>query len=88
MLGFKLTQPAVLLCDNESVVKNTTLQSSSLKKKHNSIAYHKVRECVAAEIIKVAFLRSQENCTDILTKPLTPQVCYKLLEGVLFKTSL
>ena len=85
MLGFRLTEPAVLLVDNESVVKNTTLPSSSLKKKHNAIAYHKVRECVAAGIIKVAFLRSQENRADILTKPLAPQLYYKLLEGVLFR---
>ena len=54
MMGVAINGPATLLIDNEAVVKNTTLPSSTLKKKHNAIAYHKVREAVAAGIIKVA----------------------------------
>jgi hypothetical protein len=37
-----VTGPSVLLIDNQSVVANMTLPSGSLKKKHNSIAFHKV----------------------------------------------
>ncbi len=32
MMGVKITEPSVLMVDNEAVVKNTTLPSSSLKK--------------------------------------------------------
>ena len=46
MMGVKLDGPSVMLVDNEAVVMNTTLPSSTLKKKHNAIAYHKVREAV------------------------------------------
>ena len=87
MLGFKVTQPARLLCDNLAVVTNTTLPSSSLKKKHNAIAYHKVREAVAAGIVKVAYIPSEWNLADILTKPLSPQDFYRLLYNVLFRPS-
>ena len=86
MMGFCVDQPAVLFVDNEAVVKNTTLPSSSLKKKHNAIAYHKVREAVAAGIVKVAHVRSKDNRADVLTKALSPQDHYNMTRDVLFST--
>jgi hypothetical protein len=47
-----LDGPALMLGDNISVVLNTTIPSSVLKKKHNAIAYHRVREGIAARIMK------------------------------------
>jgi len=84
-MGVRIEDASVLLVDNEAVVKNTTLPSSALKKKHNAIAYHKVREAVAAGMIRVAHVRSQQNIADILTKPLSPQSYYELLKKILFK---
>ena len=40
MMGVALDGPAMLLGDNMSVVLNTTVPSSVLKKKHNAICYH------------------------------------------------
>ena len=73
--------------DNLAVVTNTTLPSSSLKKKHNAIAYHKVREAVAPGIVKVAYVKSTSNIADVLTKPLSPQSYYQLLLGLLFNST-
>jgi len=42
---------------------------STLKKKHNALAYHGVREAVAAGIVKVSHVAGTENAADILTKP-------------------
>jgi hypothetical protein len=42
-LGLALDGQALMLGDNMSVVLNTTFPSSLLKKKHNAIAYHRVR---------------------------------------------
>jgi hypothetical protein len=39
----------VMLGDNMSVVLNTTVPSSVLKKKHNAIAYHRVREAICSK---------------------------------------
>ena len=66
------------------MVKNTTLPSSTLKKKHNAIAYHKICEAVAAGIVKIAYIRSKENRADILTKALSPQDHYYLTIDILF----
>jgi hypothetical protein len=59
-----------VFCDNESVVRNSTNVESSLNKKHNSIAYHYVRWCVAAGVITVALIRSEDNLADPFTKRL------------------
>ena len=85
-MGVLVKAPSILLVDNEAVVKNTTLPSSTLKKKPNAIAYHKVREAVAAGIVQVAHVRSHVNVADILTKPLSPKSYYKILRYILFKT--
>jgi hypothetical protein len=43
-----------VFCDNDSVVVNCIKPDSTIKKKHNAIAYHKVREAVVVGIIRVA----------------------------------
>ena len=73
-----------MLVDNQAVVINTSLPSSTIKKKHNSITYHRVREAVAAGIVKVAHIRSTMNVADILTKPLGPMDYWTLTHDVLF----
>ncbi len=70
MFGIPLEGTANVFCDNKSVVTNSTVPTSTLKKKHNSIAYHRVREAVAASIIRIAKVHSKENLADLLTKPL------------------
>jgi hypothetical protein len=51
-LGVALDGTTLMLGDNMSVVLNTTVPSSALKKKHNAIAYHRVREAIAARIMR------------------------------------
>jgi len=72
MFGVPLDGPTNVFCDNEAVTKNATIPESTLKKKHNSIAYHRTREAVAAETIRVAKEDGVTNLADVLTK-LLPQ---------------
>ena len=64
-------EPSYVLCDNESVVNNSTKVESTLNKKHSSVAYHYVRWAVAARIISVAWIPTGENLADALTKRLS-----------------
>ncbi|MGH2412903.1 MAG: reverse transcriptase domain-containing protein, partial [Microcystaceae cyanobacterium] len=73
------TEPVTILGDNLSVIHNSTIPGSVLKKKHISIAYHKVRECVAAGIIEVSHITSKDNLADILTKSLGSIIFRQLL---------
>jgi hypothetical protein len=38
-----------------------------LKKKHNAITYHRVREAIAARIMRFAYIKSEENVSDVFT---------------------
>ena len=71
MFGVPIDGPADVLCDNMSVVNNTTLVNSKLHKKHNSLAYHAVRWAVAARILRIGKIHTKENISDALTKLLT-----------------
>ena len=83
-LGVPVKGPSYLFGDNLSVVTNTTIPSSSLKKKHNAIAYHRVREAVAAGILRFVHIPGSRNVADVLTKPLGPQVYSRLVRPLMF----
>jgi hypothetical protein len=84
MLGIPLDGPANLFCDNGSVVANTTCPESSLKRKHNAIAYHRVREAVAQGVVRIAKEDGKTNLADILTKPLPGPRMKELLYHILY----
>ena len=84
MFGVPIDGPTNMYCDNNSVVINSTRPESVLKKKHNSIAYHRVREAVAANTIRLAKEDQETNIADMLTKPLTGPRLKFLCERVLF----
>ena len=63
--------PASAFCDNEAVYQNTAVPESTLRKKHNSIAYHRCREAVAAKTIRVAKQGTSKNLSDLFTKLMT-----------------
>jgi hypothetical protein len=68
MMGVPIEGPANVFCDNQSVFKNCSYPESTLKKKHNAIAYHRVREAQASRTIRVAWESWITNLSDILTK--------------------
>ena len=68
MMGIPVDGGTNVFCDNEAVVTNSTKPESTLKKKHNSIAYHRVREALAAGIARIAKEPGETNLADGLTK--------------------
>ena len=88
MLGAPLDGPALMLGDNNSVVLNCTMPSSVLKKKHNACSYHRVREAIAAGIIKFSHIPSEDNYADLLTKALPNATFHQLLKPLLFRNPL
>jgi hypothetical protein len=63
---------------------NTTVPSSVLKKKHNVISYLCVREAIAVRIMRFAYIKSEENVSDELTKPLCKEIFQYLMMKCLF----
>jgi hypothetical protein len=79
-LGVALDGPVLMLGNNISVVLNTRFPSSVLKKKHNAIVYHSVREAIAARIMRFAYIKSEENVSDVLTKALSNEKFHYLMK--------
>lgn len=84
MLGVPVEGPSIMLGDNMSVIQNCSIPSSQLKKKHNAIAYHRVRECVASNIIKLGHVSSESNYADLCTKALNGPKLHGLMKDLLF----
>ena len=69
MFGVPIEGSTNVFCDNKAVTKNAIYPESTLKKKHNTIAYHRTREAVAAGTIGVTKEDGKTNLADVLTKP-------------------
>ena len=71
MMGIPIDGVSNVFCDNESVFKNASFAESRLRRKHNSICFHKVREAAASKILMTFKVDSEYNLSDILTKSLS-----------------
>ena len=69
MMEVPFSDPCFVYGDNKSVLYNTTLPESTLKKKSNSIAYHAVREGVANGEWITGYVSTYKNVSYLLTKP-------------------
>jgi hypothetical protein len=75
MFGVPIDGPAQVYCDNQGVVKNTSIPESVLSKKHNAINYHAVREAAAAGVLQVHKEDTATNLSDFVNK------CYTLRDA-------
>ena len=87
MMGIPIIGPCLTYGDNNAVVTNSTLPDSVLKKKSNSIAYNFVREGAARDEWRCRYIPTDENLSDLCTKPLAfgekrIKFCQKLLHHI------
>jgi hypothetical protein len=68
MMGIPVAGMTNFFCGNELVVKLSFRPESTLKKKHNAIAYHHESEAQATDIIQVAWEPTDSNLANLLTK--------------------
>ena len=70
MMGISCDDPMFIYGDNQSVLANTTVPDSTLKKKSQSITYHFVQEGATQDKWQMAYVNTHENEADLLTKQL------------------
>ena len=70
MLGIQCDCPACIFGDNQYVLANTTMPHSILKNKSNSIVYQFVREVNARDKWGDTYINSNDNRSNLFTKPL------------------
>lgn len=81
--GVRIDGPTDLYCDNRSVVDSVSRAEGRLNKKHLAICYHRVRECCAMSICRIAHVKSEYNLADILTKVLSYTSRTSLIQCIL-----
>jgi hypothetical protein len=84
--GALLTGPSVLFCDNKAVVDTAMIPSFRLKKRHNILSFHRVREAISADIVRCYHIDGKQNPADILTKHRSSREWYELMKPLIFWT--
>ena len=67
-IGAPINSKSFLFGDNGSVVTSATLPHSTLTKMHNILAFHRVREAIAAKLMAFYWIQSAYNISDMLSK--------------------
>ena len=83
MMGIQILGPTYVYGDNQSVLYNTTIPESTLKKESQSLCYHFVREEVARNEWRTGYIKSSDNPADLLTKLLTATKREHLVRSIL-----
>jgi hypothetical protein len=83
MLGVPMQGPSYMFGDNLAVINSSRIPDDTLKKRHNALSYHRVREAIAAEIIKFIHIDGDKNPADILTKFLPSTKWYPIMKPIL-----
>jgi hypothetical protein len=83
-LGVHVKGPSQLFGDNKSVVDSTTVPESPLRKRHVALSYHRVREAIAAGVLKFNWIDGKNNPADILSKHWGYSQIWPLLNPLLF----
>ena len=69
MMGIPCEDPAFVYGDNKLVLANTTVTASTLNKNMNSLSYHFVCDGCAPDEWSTAYVNTNLNLDDLLTKP-------------------
>ena len=73
----------IVFGDNEGAIKLATTKHASRRIKHIDVKHHLVRDASDARKVRVAYVRSEDQHADLLTKPLDMQKFYKHAKFIL-----
>jgi protein involved in ribonucleotide reduction len=83
-LGVNVATKTYLFGDNQSVITSSTIPHSLLNKRHNALSYHRVREAIAAGILRFIHISGKLNPADVLSKHCGFPQLMPLIRPILF----
>ena len=83
-LGVPIRSKSYMFGDNSSVGTSATLPHSTLSKRHNILAFHRVREAIAAKIIDFHCIKSEYKLSDMLSKHWEQNKVFLMIQKLLF----
>jgi hypothetical protein len=78
---------SILFGDNQSVVNSSMQPHGKLTKRHMALSFHRVRECIAAQIFSYLYIPSAENPADIFSKHWGHKQVWEILRIILFSVN-
>ena len=78
-----MISPSIMFGDIFVAFDSIAIPDDTLKKRHNALSYHRVREAIVAKIIKFYHIDGKENPADVLTKFLDSKTWWHLLKPIL-----
>ena len=72
IMGLLVKNPVLIYGDNQSLLCNTAVNDSTIKKNSSVVEYQFVREVVAGKEWITGYIKTSENCSDLITKTLSP----------------
>ena len=84
MMGIPLDRLENGFCNNNNDITNMSNPAWMLKKKHNSVVYHKVRESAAARTIRFTYEPGKSNLANMLMKILPAKKLKECIQYCLF----
>ena len=86
-IGINIELQIIVKTDNIGAMFMAQNSSSGVRTRHVDTRYHYIRENVEDGIIKIEFVRSMENDSDIFTKNVTQEIYEKHVRNFLEDTT-
>jgi hypothetical protein len=83
-LGVPVNEKSFMFGDNQVVFNNSSISHSSLNKRHNALAYHRVCEMIAVNVLGYYWIDRKANPADIVSKHWGYPQVWHLLKPILF----
>jgi hypothetical protein len=83
-LGVPIEGKSHLFGDNSAVIISSSIPHSSLKKRHNALSFHRVREAISAGNLYFHKIASKLNPSDTLSKHTRYPQAWPILKSLLF----
>ena len=81
-LGETVKMPMTVYCNNIGAIHLANQKTTCSHTKHIDVRYHFIRNLIQEGILKVEFVRTEENIADIFSKNTLAHVYKKLLEKI------
>jgi hypothetical protein len=83
-LGVPIRDKSYVFGDNKTVIDCSSTPHAKLHKRHNALAFHRVREAVASKFVDIFHLKGEYNPADILSKHWAYASVWRTMNALLF----
>ena len=81
-MNVNVKKPAVIYSDNQSAIQAFKSRIPTKKSKHIDIRFHKIKNSRKRKEVRINYVRSEMNPSDLLTKVVSKQQFERLIDNL------